>query len=364
MDTKLKKVAIIGTNGIPARYGGYETLSEFLVENLNEKFDFVVFCSKVQKLKEKGIKSYKGAQLIYLPLKANGYQSIIYDLISLIYSFFKCDTLLVLGAPAGFFFFLNLIFRKNLILNHGGFNEWERTKYNKLAGWWGKNSRKIATKFTTYDIGDNPIIIDSIKRNFGTDAKMIEYGGDHVYKVDINDELLKKYPFADKDYYVTVSRAEPDNKIHIVMDAFKTTPEKVVVIISNWNVSEYGITLYNENVNKYKNIYLLNAIYDKMELNFVRSNAIAYIHSHSFCGTAPSLVEAMCLDLAVISYDVPTNHYTTDDKALFFKNSADLAEIIEETSHYELSEIAQKMKEIAYKRYTWERISNLYAEIL
>lgn len=360
---KKKKVAIIGTNGIPANYGGYETLSEFLVENLNERFDFTVFCSKNQKRKENGIKHFKGARLKYLPLKANGYQSIVYDLISIIYSLFKHDTLLVLGAPAGFFFFLNIFFKKRMILNHGGFNEWERTKYNKLAGWWGINSRRVATKFTTYDIGDNPIIIESIKKNFGVNAKMIEYGGDHAKKVKMNDKLKKKYSFVSNDYFITVSRAEHDNKIHEVIDAFKLAPKKNVVIVSNWKVSEYGIKLYSEYKDKYSNIVLLNAVYDKNELNFLRGNAVGYIHSHSFCGTAPSLVEAMCLGLPIISYNVPTNHYTTDDKAIFFNDSKELASIINSISEKDIEINRNNMIEIAKNRYTWERISNLYADI-
>ena len=103
---KKKSVAIIGTNGIPAKYGGYETLTEFLVENLSDQYDFTVYCSKTQKAGQ-NLKEYKGAKLVYLPLKANGWQSVLYDGSTLIMSLFKHNTLLVLGAPAGFFFFLN-----------------------------------------------------------------------------------------------------------------------------------------------------------------------------------------------------------------------------------------------------------------
>ena len=76
---KKKKVAIIGTVGLPANYGGFETLAEHLVDHLAGKWDISVYCSAKKYAKSQRLKSYKGARLIYLPLDANGLQSIFYD---------------------------------------------------------------------------------------------------------------------------------------------------------------------------------------------------------------------------------------------------------------------------------------------
>ncbi|RXP61855.1 DUF1972 domain-containing protein [Lutibacter sp. HS1-25] len=358
-----KKIAIIGTNGIPARYGGFETLSEFLVENLNDQFDFIVFCSKNQKINEKGLKNYKGATLIYLPFNANGYQSVFYDAFSIVISLFKYNTLLVLGASGSFTFFLNSIFKKNIILNHGGLNEWEREKYGKIGKLWAYYSRKIATKFTTNDIGDNPLIIESLNKSFGVNAKLIAYGGDHVFDVETNDLLLAKYPFSKDDYFVSVSRAQPDNNIHLLINAFKSLPNKKLVIISNWHVSEYGKNIRENFKDKIDNIILLDAVYDKKELHYLRSKSLVYIHSHSFCGTAPSLVEAMALGLPIVSFDVPTNRYTTNNKALYFKTEEDLKNIIDTLNDQILGENKFEMRKLSNERYTWKKIAQLYAEI-
>ena len=362
MDKK-KKVAIIGTNGIPAMYGGFETLSEFLVENLNEQFDFTVFCSKGQKSKLNGLKRYKGATLSYLPLNANGYQSILYDSLSVLISLFKYDTLLVLGSSGGFFFFLNTFFKKTIILNHGGLNEWEREKYGTLGKLWGYYTRKFTSKYTTHDIGDNPLIIESLKNTFGIQAKLIVYGGDHAFKVKPDDSLLSKYPFAQKSYFVSVLRAQPDNYVEMLIESFKNLPNEVLVIVSNWKVSDYGKAMVKQFRNKFKNIYLVDAIYDKRELNFVRSNAKVYIHSHSFCGTAPSLVEAMSLELPVISFDVPTNRYTTGNKAFYFKTSEELTTVLSSLNDVEIEKNKSEMIKLAKERYTWGSVSELYAEL-
>ena len=88
----LKKIAIIGTVGLPSNYGGFETLTEYLTKYLGDKFDFTVFCSS--KSYKKKIKTYNNAKLKYLPLNANGIQSIFYDILSIFYALFFADVLL------------------------------------------------------------------------------------------------------------------------------------------------------------------------------------------------------------------------------------------------------------------------------
>ena len=122
---KKKKVAIIGTNGIPARYGGFETLAEHITSELHEKYDFTVYCSNLYN-KEERVKTYNNAKLVYYPFNANGFQSIIFDTLNCLHAWFRSDILLILGPAFGFILPLNLIFRKKIIVNHGGLNEWER----------------------------------------------------------------------------------------------------------------------------------------------------------------------------------------------------------------------------------------------
>ena len=94
-----KKIALIGTTGLPARYGGFETLAHHLTLNLNSQFDFSVYCSdKYFGPKGERRTTFNGSKLIYLPLNANGYQSIIYDIISIIHALFYADVLLILGV--------------------------------------------------------------------------------------------------------------------------------------------------------------------------------------------------------------------------------------------------------------------------
>ena len=98
-----KKVAIVGTAGLPASYGGFETMTDFLTKFKKNEFQFYVFCGKTKKKNQ--LAEYNGAKLIYLPFNANGSQSILYDIVSIIKSWFKYDSLIILGT-AGLLYYL------------------------------------------------------------------------------------------------------------------------------------------------------------------------------------------------------------------------------------------------------------------
>ena len=193
---------------------------------------------------------------------------------------------------------------------------------------------------------------------------LAEYGGDHAVAEAITPVMLEKYPFLDKPYDVTVSRAQEDMNIHMVIDAYRQVPERIVVIVSNWQKSEYGQKLYAENAGKYENIILLNAIYDQKELNTIRSNAALYLHTHSMCGTAPSLVEAMYLGLPVICFKVPTNLETTEHKSIYFETVPELVEKLKSLNESTVDKLKKDLHEIALRRYTWKRISDIYKDCI
>ena len=357
-----KIVAIIGTNGLPAKYGGFETLTNFLVENFDkETHEIIVYCSKTPK-KDK-LKSYNGAKLIYFPFKANGWQSIIYDFVTIFHGFFNATDLIILGFSGAFAFPFNKIFKKNIIFNIGGI-EWQKVRGIKLTSKFEVIIKKFMERLCV--MNSNTIIIDNlafkdyIKKKYGIEPVLAEYGGDHAKKIDLTPQVIQKYPFLNSVYSLSISRAQEDMNIHLLIKAFKDLPEKKIVIISNWNISKYGESLYEANFNKHDNIILLNAVYDQKELDTIRSYSSLYIHTHSLCGTAPSLVESMSLNIPVISFDVPTNRFTTENKTQYFEDVASLTQILKDLDVQKSLVIKKNMFEIAKRKYIWKKISKIY----
>lgn len=357
----MKKVAIIGTAGLPANYGGFETMANFLTKSKRNEFQFYVFCEKT--IKNNQLDEYNGAKLIYLPFKANGGQSIIYDLLSICKSWFKYDALIILGTPGCFILpILNLFKKTKTIINFGGL-EWKRHKWNYFIRKYLKLTERIAVKNSTYIVADNQSFCDYLKNEYNLGSELIEYGGDQVSILKPSDDLKREHSFLNKSYYVSVSRAQPDNNLHLLLEAFSKTSDKNLVLVSNWDKFEYGVKL-KKIYSSFDNIYIVDAIYDLSILDVIRSNAKAYIHSHTYCGTAPSLVEAMNLGLPIISFKVDTNIKTTENKAKFFTTSEGLIKILNTITDSEINSLGIKMKEIAEKRYSWEIISNKYEKLI
>jgi glycosyltransferase involved in cell wall biosynthesis len=360
MDKK-KKVAIIGTNGLPAHYGGFETLTNYLVEYLNKDFEIVVYCSKTPKMRQ--LKEYNQAKLKYFPLKANGWQSFFYDFITIFHAYFHSQNLIILGFSGAFAFPFNKIFRKNIIFNIGGI-EWQKVRgpkwSSKLEIRLKKWMEKLCVKNSTSIIIDNFSFKKYLEDEYKINPILAEYGGNHAIPYPITEDLIKKYPFIKTNYDLTVSRAQEDMNIHLVIEAYKSIPQRTVVIISNWQISDYGKNLYLEIKGKYPNIILLPSIYELSELNAIRANCQIYLHTHSLCGTAPSLVEAMFLNLPIVAFDVPSNRATTENKAIYFSDIPDLISIMNNLDINKLDQLKRDMYEIAIRRYTWDRIVNIY----
>jgi len=343
-----KKVAIIGTVGIPAKYGGFETLAEQLVKNLHSEFDFIVYCSGIS---YKNRDDYKLAKRVFIPLDANGKSSIIYDFISIVHAVFYADVILLLGVSAAFMIpFIKFFSKAKVITNIDGL-EWKRDKWRGFAKVYLKHQEKISVKKSHIVITDNLAIQDYVISDYKRKTSRIAYGGSHVKEV-FADSSLEPYAFS-------VCRIEPENNVHIILEAFSET-ENQIIFVGNWNTSNYGKEV-RAKYQQYPNIEMLDPIYDQESLDSLRGNCEVYIHGHSAGGTNPSLVEAMWLGLPIICWDVVYNRETTDAKALFFNDKEALKKIVNsEASSFQ--QLGLELKEVAYHNYSWQKISNQYKE--
>ena len=128
----MNKIAIIGTNGIPAKYGGFETLAFNIALSLSETNEVYVYCSKKNDYKQP---KYKNVNLIHINFNANGWQSFFYDFVSIIHSYLNFSHLIILGFSGAFAFPLNYFFKKKIIFNMGGI-EWKKVRGKKLLSFF------------------------------------------------------------------------------------------------------------------------------------------------------------------------------------------------------------------------------------
>ena len=355
----MKKVAIIGSQGVPSNYGGFESLVENIIgRNASEDVSYTIFCSGNSYREH--IPQYKGAFLKYIPLRANGIQSVLYDISSMILCIGKdFDDILILGVSGCVFLPLfKLFYHKKIIVNIDGL-EHKRAKWGRFAKIFLRSSEYFAVKFADGVVADNRGIQEYITQRYGKESTLITYGGDHAIRC-VDDEfrlsVLSSFGLASGKYAISVCRIEPENNSAMILEAFSKS-DKMLVFVGNWDKSEYGRMLKRKYAGL-SNILMLSPIYDLDILYVLRSNAFLYIHGHSAGGTNPSLVEAMFYGIPVVAFDVIYNRYTTANSALYFNCVEKLQGIIDDVTKYE--SLGRVMESIAKKEYVWKEIARKY----
>lgn len=355
-------IAILGTVGVPANYGGFETLAENLVryhDAASLKSSLTVYCSSKSYPSKEPI--YLSARLKYVPLNANGAQSIPYDIWSLLSAVWqRNDVILLLGVSGAIALpLVRLVSSARIVTNIDGI-EWRREKWQGLAKRFLRFSEKMAVRFSHEVIADNGGIAEYLKQTYGGDAHVIAYGGDHA----MTAEAVAVDEFALPEHFsFSVCRIEPENNVHMVLEAFAALESHALVMVGNWNNSDYGRTLRR----KYaacSDLFLLDPIYDLGKLKTLRSQAAHFVHGHSAGGTNPSLVEAMHFGKPVLAFDCNFNRNTTENKAFFFETSGALRHLMETINVIESQRVGRNMLEIAQRRYTWNAVAQQYFSLL
>ncbi len=354
------KLSIVGIQGIPNNYGGFETLAEYLVKYLSDDIDITVYCSS-KDLKTRQ-SSWNNAKLKYIPVSSHGAMGIIYDSLAFIHACLSSDKVLFLGFGGGFVIPFLRKFKSKIILNFGGL-DWKRNKWSPNAQKAIKFAEKNLINYSSIVVSDNAGIQNYIKETYGIDSHLIAYGGDQAQHLPVTKDFIEKYPFLSEKYAFIVTRIQSDNNIDMILNAFERAMSIPIVIVGNWNGSEYGMKTKEKFQNK-KNVILLDAIYDRSILDVLRSNCTLYIHGHSAGGTNPSLCEAMYLGLPVVAFASGYNEYTTKNKAIYFSDPDELASIVNRKDQLNLKEMGSSLKIIAEKYYIWEKIALQYKEII
>lgn len=355
------KIALLGTVGVPGRYGGFETLAENLVRYYSRSAHFApltVWCSGKDNTEQPA--RFESANLRYIGLRANGVQSIFYDVVSLWQAVRSGhDSILVLGVSGALALpMIRLISRARIITNIDGI-EWKREKWKGLARLILRASEWAAVRFSHEVIADNQGIADHVRVTYGSDCHVIAYGGDHALHNANEAEAPAHLPH---NYALALCRIEPENNAHVILEALEGL-DMPLVFVGNWENSKYGREL-KASFSDSPNIFLLDPIYDPNALYAVRERASIYLHGHSAGGTNPSLVEMMHFGIPILAHACSFNRHSTGGKARYFETSGELVEQLSNLAPEDARKIGLNMRELAQRKYTWDQIGRAYFELL
>ncbi len=360
-----KAVSILGTRGIPAGHGGFETLAEHLALYLVRKgWKVTVYCQRESrgKIYED---VWKDIRRVHIPvISGRSIHTILFDLKSVIHTSRENSVKLTLGYGTSVFW---LIFKLKKIINVCNMDgvEWRRRKWSYLQRLWLRLNEKSAGILATHLIADSPEIERYLLERLPRDKlTMIPYGAFHITSADeqiINDWGLEKY-----NYILTICRIEEDNSLLEIIMAFnqRPRPEKLVIVGGvdfereryHWKLR----TVANDST------VFLGPVYDEAKVNALRHFAKLYVHGHTVGGTNPSLVEAMGAELPILARNNPYNRWVAGAENHYFDSIPDCSREFDKllTSPDLLRSMSKSSTQRFQKRFRWEMILGEYERVL
>lgn len=382
----MKDVFIVGSKGIPANYGGFETFVDNLVtRQVNPKIKYHVSCMTF----DKSVKNYdyNGAecQEIYVP-NIGGAKAILYDLRSLDWAL---DTIKERNLTDGIVYilacrigpFLHKYIKK--FHNHGfkvwvnpDGHEWKRAKWSAPVRKYWKVSEKLMVKNADFLICDSKSIEEYIHedyRKYNPQTTFIAYGADITPSTLKQDDKkvvdwFNKHDVKLNEYFLIVGRFVPENNYETMIKEFmKSKVNKDLVIITNVEKNAFYNSLKEEtHFENDKRIKFVGTVYDAELLKFIRENALGYLHGHSVGGTNPSLLEALGSTKINLLYNVGFNKEVGEDSSLYWSledgSLANKLNEVEEISTEKEESFGKLAKQQIIDNYSWEKIVNDYEE--
>jgi glycosyltransferase involved in cell wall biosynthesis len=343
------RVAIVGSRGIPARYGGYETITQDLSIGLGEKgFKVYVACESTG-FKRNPYATFKGVNLVYFPI-INSIRNLsdvmLYDALSVFWATFNSDIIYMLSYTNFPVLIFPRLFQKTILVNADGL-EWKRRKHSKLLRFLLKSFELLSLKIVDCMVVDSQALGVYYKVNYNVDPSYVPYGTNEIAPLDSSN--LRKYNVEPKEYYLLIARLEPENNIDLIIDEFKkSTSKKKLVIVAPLKRTSYVKKLLES---KSEKVLFIGGIYEPRLQRTLRHNCFAYIHGHEVGGTNPTLVEALSCHNVILALDVPFNKEVAGDSAFYFtKESGNMAskiELLENKTPDQLLEGGKK----GYERY-------------
>jgi glycosyltransferase involved in cell wall biosynthesis len=363
------KVAITGTRGIPNRYGGFEQFAEGLsVRMVKKGHEVMVYNPGDHSFKED---IFDGVQLVKIiaPFKRNPpLSSLLYDFLCLWDALKqKPDVIFNCGHTPSVFLKILKNPDKIPFLFHMDGMEWKRKKWGWFARAYLKFSERLAVKWADYQVVDNLEIQKYYQKKYGINPANIAYGADIPTEGELNKELLpSKYQnlIKGKEYFLVISRLEPENNTDMILKAFLKSGSKDLLIVIGNTHTKFGKKLVKD-FGYSANIRFLGPVFDKQILNIFRRHSKAYVHGYSAGGTNPSLLEAMAVSCTIFTHDNPFNRSVLGENAYYFSTISLLKEYFSGLGKLEEKKgekILGNLKKIR-EQYSWDRVCDQYAGV-
>jgi glycosyltransferase involved in cell wall biosynthesis len=366
------RIAILGSRGIPARYGGFETFAEQLALGLVQAGVEVTVFAEGDSSADSAAFDYQGIRVEPVRTHRLGpATTIVYDTMCLWRARRGFDVVYMLGYGAAFACWLPRCWGTQVWVNMDGL-EWARSKWRPVARGYLRAMEACMARVATRVLADAQAIQRYYQQRYpkGAPSTFIPYGA-HLPAVNAQDDLsaqLQAWQLIPDGYLLIVARMEPENHILEMLQAYSAVAASVSMplIVVGEHRAENAYCARLRDFTHQEGIRFIGPVYDAAALTALRRGAWAYLHGHSVGGTNPSLLEAMACANFVIAHDNPFNREVLGEHALYFSTPSDLSTLLQGFSslNHTRSRHQQAVSNRVQTAYSWSSVIGAYLALM
>ncbi|WP_296604398.1 DUF1972 domain-containing protein [Nocardioides sp.] len=356
---------MIGTRGVPARYGGFETAVEEIGRRLVERGQEVtVYCRGDG---DPGGRDHLGMRLVHLPaVHARSLETLSHTAVSVAHLWRTGghDVATVFNAANAPFLPALRAAHVPVAVHVDGL-EWQRDKWSGTGRHYYRWAESLAVRWADALIADAQGIADYYRREFGVDTELLAYGAP-IQPAPRTDRLAELGLTAGS-YHLVVARFEPENHVAEIVDGYRrSNARNPLVVVGSAPYGDRYTARVRDLAGADPRVVLLGGVWDQELLDQLYAGCATYLHGHSVGGTNPSLLRAMGAAAPVVAFDVVFNREVAGPDARFFTSPDQLRGIVEraEADPVPVAESGRRLQARAASRYRWDEVADGYESLL
>jgi glycosyltransferase involved in cell wall biosynthesis len=357
------RIALIGTRGVPAAYGGFETCVEQVGQRLVKLgHEVTVYCRSGNGEHGDGPDEHLGMRLVHLPaLRRKSLETLSHTALSVLHVLKQPTDAVVVFNGANSVFLPALRARRVPVATHVDGLEWRRAKWQGAGRAYYRLAESLAVRWSDALIADAPGIADYYAAEFDAHSDLIAYGAP-ILLDDLTDKLAEA-GLRRRGYHLVVARFEPENHVDVIVEGYcRSTAQLPLVVVGTAPYADQ----YTKRVRALADdrVRFLGGVWDQNLLDQLYANALTYLHGHSVGGTNPSLLRAIGAAAPVIAYDVAFNRSVSGDAGDYFSDAAGVAEKVESAEADSDGTIRRGLlgRRIA-ESYDWDEVAARYEQL-
>ena len=356
------RIVLLGTRGVPARYGGFETAAEEIGRRLVERgHDVVVYCRNPGQTQTE----YLGMRLVNLPaVRHRAAETLSHTGLSVAHAIAREHPGVAIVFNAANAPFLPALRAARIpVAVHVDGLEWKRAKWGVRASGYYRWAEARSARWADALIADAHGIADHLRDQHGVHAHYIPYGAPIVHP---GPARLAEVAVAAHQYHLVVARLEPENHVREIVAGFAASQARMPLLVVG--DAPYADD-YRERVRAAAGddprIRLLGSVWDSDLLDVLYAHALTYLHGHSVGGTNPSLLRALGAGTPVSAYDVVFNREVAAGAGAYFTTPADVARLCEDAERAPEAALARGSAGQAdvSVRYRWSDVADAYEDL-